>query len=361
MKIKRITIWLILFAFLSGAYLAVQHITLRYPLTGQGIVHAGYEWTLGKTIDGNLINSLRDNFNNSVTNYRVNEFQRGDVAEFKLREEILSKDFISSGDTVGFLHSGNEISRLLEMEGELESQQKLLDFYASGEKPEEIQVAYDRMVLARQQLENQEKIFNRNKALVERGHISEEEYELSQTEYQISYQNYLIAKSEHESLQSGAKPEQIEFIRANIRALEQNIEHLESLIDEFTIISPISGKIVRKQGNIPEFEVILRIADTSRMVAIVPMELYNIPYLEKGQSIHVVSPVDGTEVPATISGFDTSAHNINQKQYIFVSVIIDSEDAPGILPDMLIEAHLRSEPLNLIEYARRFMNEVYNN
>ena len=95
MKIKRITNWLILFALLSGAYLAIQHITLRYPLSGQGIIYPGYEWTLGKTIEGNLINSLRDNFNNSVTHYRVNEFQRGDIAEFKLQEKILSMDYVS--------------------------------------------------------------------------------------------------------------------------------------------------------------------------------------------------------------------------------------------------------------------------
>lgn len=361
MKIKRITFWLILFIILPGAYLAFNYITIRYPLTGQGIVYAGYEWTLGKTIDGNLINSLRDNFNNSVTHYRVNEFQRGDIAEFKLQEEILSKDYISRGDTVGFLHSGNEVSRLLEMEGELLSQQKLLDFYASGEKPEEIQAAYDRMILARQQLENQDKIFNRNKTLFERGHISEEEFELSQTDYQISYQSYLIAKSEHEAIQSGAKPEQLELIRANIRSLEQNIGHLKSLIDEFNIISPINGKIIRKQGNIPEFEVILKIADTSTLVTIIPMELYNIPHLEKGQTVYVLSPIDGIEVPAKIEGFDNSAHNINQRQYIFVSVIIDSDDAMGIMPDMLVEVRLRSEPVNLIEYARRFMNEVYNN
>lgn len=361
MKIKRITFWLILFIILSGAYLAIQYITIRYPLTGQGIVYAGYEWTLGKTIDGNLINSLRDNFNNSVTQYRVNEFQRGDIAEFKLQGEILSKDFISSGDTVGFIHSGNDVSRLLELEGELLSQQKLLDFYASGEKPEEIQAAYDRMILARQQFENQEKIFNRNKALFERGHISEEEFELSQTDYQISYQNYLIAKSEHESLQSGAKPEQLELIRANIRSLEQNIGHLKSLIDEFNIISPISGKIIRKQGNTPEFEVILRIADTSSLVVIIPMELYNIPYLEQGQTVHVISPINGTKIPATIKSFDNSTHNINQSQYVFVSVIIDSDDALGIMPDMRVEVSLRSDPVNLIEYARRFMNEVYNN
>ena len=361
MKIKRITFWLILFIILSGAFLAVQYITLRYPLTGQGIVYAGYEWTLGKTIDGNLINSLRDNLNNSVTKYRVNEFQRGDIAEFKLQEEILSKDFISSGDTVGFLHSGIEVSRLLEMEGGLLSQQKLLEFYSSGEKPEEIQAAYERMILARQQYENQEKIFNRNKALFEKGHISEEEFELSQTDYQISYQNYLIAKSEHEALQSGAKPEQLELIRANIRSLEQNIEHLKSLIDEFNIISPINGKIIRKQGNIPEFEVILKVADISRMLAIIPMELYNIPYLEKGQTVHVISPLDGNEVPAKIEGFDNSTHNINQRQYIFVNIIIESNDAMGIMPDMLVEVSLKSEPVNLIEYAKRFMNEVYNN
>ncbi len=361
MKIKQLAKWLIPFALVLTAYLAINHITLRYTISGQGIIYPGYEWILGKTVDGNLINSLKDNFNNSVSNYRVTEFQRGDIAEFRLRNEIFDLDYLSNGDTVGFIHSGNEVSRLLEMEGELQSQLKLLDFYASGEKPEEIQVAYDRMLLAKQHSDNQERIFNRNKVLFERGHISVEEFELSETEFQISYQNYLIAKSEYEALQTGAKPEQLEFIRANIRSLEQNIEHLQSLIEEFTITSPISGKILRKQGNNPEFETILRIADISSLVAIAPIELYNLPYIEKGETIHVISPIERIKVPATIINLDNSVHTINQKQYIFVSIMIEGSENTGLLPDMRIEARFRSEPVNLFEYARRFMNEVYNN
>jgi hypothetical protein len=360
-KIKQIAVWLLPLILLSTIYLAYQYLTFSYTITAQGIVFPYREWTLAKTADGNLINSLKNNYNNTITNYTVTEFQRGDMAEFGIREEIFRKAYIEKDDTIGLISSNTEVRRLLELEGELNSQHMLLAFYASGEKPEEVQVAYDKMILARQQYETQDKINQRNKILFERGHIPAEEYEISENEFLISYQNYLIARSQHESLLSGAKSEQLDYIRANISSLEQNIAHLKGLIDAFTITSPISGKIIRKQGMNSEFDAILRVADTTRFVVIIPVELYNIPYIEPGQMIDIISPMNGQPIPATVVNFDSSVQTINQRQHIFVSALINAQDAIGIFPDMRVDARIPSGPINLNDYVRRFLNEIYNN
>jgi hypothetical protein len=360
-KIKQIAVWLLPLILLSTIYLAYQYLTFSYTITAQGIVYPYREWTLAKTADGNLINSLKNNYNNTITNYTVTEFQRGDMAEFSIREEIFRKAYIEKDDTIGLISSNTEVRRLLELEGELNSQHMLLAFYASGEKPEEVQVAYDKMILARQQYETQDKINQRNKILFERGHIPAEEYEISENEFLISYQNYLIARSQHEALLSGAKSEQLDYIRANISSLEQNIAHLKGLIDAFTITSPISGKIIRKQGMNSEFDAILRVADTTRFVVIIPVELYNIPYIEPGQMIDIISPMNGQPIPATVVNFDSSVQTINQRQHIFVSALVNAQDAIGIFPDMRVDARIPSGPINLNDYVRRFLNEIYNN
>jgi len=360
-KIKQIAVWLLPLILLSIIYLAYQYLTFSYTITTQGIVYPYREWTLAKTPDGNLINSLKNNYNNTITNYTVTEFQRGDMAEFSIREEIFRKAYIEKDDTIGLISSNTEVRRLLELEGELNSQQMLLAFYASGEKPEEVQVAYDKMILARQQYETQDKINQRNKILFERGHIPAEEYEISENEFLISYQNYLISRSQHEALLSGAKSEQLDYIRANINSLEQNIAHLKGLIDAFTITSPIGGKITRKQGINSEFDAILRVADTTRFVVIIPVELYNIPYIEPGQLIDIISPMSGQPIPATVFNFDSSVQTLNQRQHIFVSALVNAQDAAGIFPDMRVDARIPSGPINLNDYVRRFMNEIYNN
>lgn len=361
MKIKQIAVWILPLLFISIIYLASQYLTFSYSISTQGIVYPYREWTLAKTPDGNLINSLRNNFNNTITNYTVTEFQRGDMAEFSIRNKIFQRAFIEKDDTIGLINSNREFRRLVELEGELQSQQMLLAFYASGEKPEEVQVAFDKMILARQQYETQEKINQRNKILFERGHIPEEEYEISENTFLISYQNYLIAKSQHEALLSGAKSEQLDYIRATINSLEQNIAHIKGLIDSFTIISPISGKITRKQGMNSEFDAILRVADTTRFVVIIPVELYNIPYIEPGQLIDVVSPMNGRPITATVFNFDSSVQSLNQRQHIFVSATVDAQDATGLFPDMRVDVRIPSGPINLSDYVRRFMNEIYNN
>jgi len=360
-KIKQIVVWLLPLIFFSIIYLAYRHLTFSYSITAQGIIYPYQEWKLAKTSDGNLINSLKNNFNNTITNYTVTEFQRGDMAEFSIKNEIFHKAYIEKDDTIGHISSNREVRRILELEGELNSQQMLLTFYASGEKPEEVQVAYDKMILARQQYETQDKINQRNKILFDRGHIPEEEYEISENNFIISYQNYLIARSQHEALLSGAKSEQLDYIKANISSLEQNIAHLKGLIDAFTITSPISGKIIRKQGMNSEFDAILRVADTTRFVVVIPVELYNIPYIEPGQMIGIISPVNGEHIPASVVNFDSNVQTLDQRQHIFLSALINAQDASGLFPDMRVDVRIPSGPINLNDYFRRFMNEIYNN
>jgi len=346
---------------ISVVYLAFQNLTLTYTISGQGVIYPYREWVLAKNTDGNLINILRNNHTNSIVRYSVTEFQRGDLAQFEVHERVFDHPWVHERDTVGWIYSSKEVLKLIELEGELEAQNKLLALYASGEKPEEVQAAFQRMVLARQQYETQKRITERNRTLFELGHIAAEEYEISENEYHNRYQNYLIAQSQHEAMLSGAKQEQLDYIRANISSLEQNINHLRNVIESFTITSPISGKILRKQGNNPDYDAILRVVDTTRFVVLIPVELYNMQFLETGQAIEVISAFNGSSSQAVIFNFDNSVQTLNQRQHIFVSAEINSDQSEGIYTDMLVDVRMSSEPISLFQYIRRFMNEIYNN
>lgn len=360
MKLKQLGIWLALFSIIGAAYLALDYVKLPYVISTKGIVYPGQEWVLARTSDGNLINSLKDNLHNSVSNYSVTEFQRGDLADFMLLPGVFEQGYVSKGDTVAVIHSQTERGRMIELLGELQRQQKLLSLYQSGEKPQEVQMAYDQMVLAEKEYEMQKKITQRNQAMFDRNHIAQEEYELSVNDYEIARQNLLISQSRYEAITTGAKAEQIEYVQANINAIKSQMEHLQQLMESFTLVSPISGKIVRKQGVDNGFDVILRVADTSHYVLMLPVNVYQLPYLYKGQHVEFLPSTGARALKATITGFDNTAQMLDGRQKIFVIARIDNQDTM-LLSNMLVDANILSKPLTAREYLARLFNEVYNN
>lgn len=361
MKFKQFGLWLLVGASILALYLISGYMTFTYTISAQGIIYPQQEWELAHTADGNLIQSLKNHYDNTTSSYSVTEFQRGDLASFTLLEDIFLREHIAQGDTIARLHSLTEMGRLVELEGELERQHRLLAFYASGEKPQQVQVAREIMQRAQTGYETQKAINQRNRELFERRHIAREEFEISENNYLIAYQNLAIARSEYEAITSGAKPEQLDLIKAAIHTLEAQIEHLQQLMASFTIYSPISGTLLRKQELLSSSNAILRVADVSAYIILIPIEIYQLEFLKKGQEVEIVLPHMGHNTTAIIYDFDNSVQMLNQRQHIFVRALVEPESASGLFPFMRVDANIKSDAVSLMEYIRRFSNEVYNN
>jgi hypothetical protein len=357
---KPITIWFLILTIGILAYLLSNHIIINHNITSKGIIYPSQEWTLARNSDGNLMMSLKNNINNSISHYSVTEFQRGDLAEFFIKEQIFSREYINIGDTIGFILSNSEKRKLVEYYGELEVQKELLNFYSSGEKPQNVQAAYERKILAMQEYETQKRIMERNTLLHEKQYIADEEYELSFSQYQIKLQNYNIAKIEHEAVMTGSKPEQLNYVMARITAIEEQINHLENLLSSFTITSPIAGKLVRQQGNIADYDIIARVADTTKYMLITPLDLHHLEYLSNGNKIKISHPSLRRTVSTEINSFDNSIQTLNQRQKIFVNAILNS-DLTHIYPNMQVDVKINCGPVTAREYIARYFIEVYNN
>ncbi len=357
---RQLVSWLLLPLVIVLLYFISIHVQLSHSIAGKGIIYPNKEWILARNSDGNLLISLKDNVTNSISHYTVTEFQRGDHSEFTLNEKIFDGNHALKGDTIGFIYSNIEKSRLIEYEGELKVQQKLLQYYSTGEKPEEVQAAYERMQLALQEYETQKKITERNHSLYDRNYIADEEYEVSLNQYQVKLQNYNIARSEYQAITTGSKPEQLSYIMARIDALKAQKEHLEQLLNSFTITTPISGKIIRQQGRLTDYDIIVKIADTTEFMLIIPVDIHQLAYVSAEQVIDLKHPSIKKPITARVSGFDNSIQMLHQRQKIFVNARIDA-DKSGIYPNMQVDISINTGKVNLKEYITRFFNEVYNN
>jgi hypothetical protein len=341
-----------------------RSVDLTYSIDTRGIVYPAQEWVLMRTLDGNLINSIKDKRNNSISNYSVTEFQRGDMASFRIFPEIYSKETIQKGDTIGIISSQYEQGRYLQLQGELNLQKKLLQVYATGEKQDQIKIANQRIDLARQEYETQQRITERNRVLFEKSYIPEEEYELSVNDLNIKKQNYLIAESEFVALSSGAKQEQLDYVMANITALEHQLSHLESIMQGFVITSPVSGRVSKQQGPWIEtnHETILSVADMEKSLLIIPIDVYNTPYIMPGQQIIFSSPISKKSFEAIIIDIDNASQMIWGRQKVFITAMVSPEaDFSQLYPNMQVDVSIPSKNISVREYFSRLVNEVYNN
>jgi prefoldin subunit 5 len=363
-KANRLYFWLPVLLLFIPLALTYNSINLTYTISSKGILYPAHEWILYRTADGNLINSLKDNSTNSILQYSVTEFQRGDLGSFKILPEVFTRGTVDKGDTIAYLGSFNERIRYVELQGELNMQKRLLSVYSTGEKPDDIRIATERINLARQEYETQKRITERNSILFEKAFIPEEEYEISLNELNIKRQNYIIAESEYSALTSGAKQEQLDYIKATIESLENQIEQIREFMNEFTITSPINGLISKKQGRDIDaiYETVFRVTDSERYILIVPVDVYNLPFIDIGHKIYFSSALDNKVIESVIINIDNSVQMLNGRQNIYITALLEPGEAVySLYPNMLVDVTIPSDKITIRQYLARLVNEVYNN
>lgn len=332
-----------------------------YNIHTKGIVYPNFEWKITKSDDGSIKSELTDYSINAVTQYSVLEFQRGDHAEFFINPEIYHYKHIQRGDTIGHIRSKELYRQMIELQGELNSQKKLLSVYATGAKQEEIDAAFERFILAEQEYLTQKNITERNRILHDDNYISDEEFELSLNQYKTKLNKLNIAKHEYKSVKTGAKPEQLAYIQTNIEALKSQISHIESIINSYSILSPISGKLIRKHEMIDDSP-ILRIADLSKHIIVFPVETNLIEYIEPGQKVEITTEAGQKIATGVIISTDNEVQMLNRRQNLFVTAYTDSVfNEAIILPKMVVEVKVDCKNIRLTEYLERMFNSVYQN
>lgn len=307
-----------------------------------------------------LVSVYKDHLRNSITDFSVTEFQRGELAGFRVNDKILSQEFINAGDTIGIINSSDEERRYVELLAELQVQKSLLKVHSTGEKPETVQMAYEEMIKAERELETQQKMTDRNEILFNDSVIAAEEYELSQNELLIKQQNRNIARSNFEAVSTGAKEEQLNFLMASINALELQLGQVENRLQSFHILSPVDGKISGRRAIQPGEEIMISISDNSKRLVILPVEIHQLPYIEAGQQVVLKTGILGVSLTANIISVDNVVQMVDQRQNVFITALLN-EDGPDIIPGMIVDASIRCGMVSVADYFKRLFRIVYAN
>lgn len=243
------------------------------------IIYPTEEWELVRTIDGNLVSVHKNHVKNYVNNYSVTEFQRGDAVRFVLNQKIFEQDFISIGDTIGYIYSNEEQRRLIQLRGQLGVFYSELEFHTTGQKPEDVKFAERKLALAIQELETQKKLMERSYALIEDNVISKEQYDIDLNELQVKELSVELAQAHMESVDTGEKPEMEKLIRSKIEALSNELDQIQNRLDLLTVISPINGRISIDHGSMMmstlalNTQTIVKIVSDAKPIGIMPIRL----------------------------------------------------------------------------------------
>lgn len=338
-------------------------IQIPYYVSGRGVIMPVEEWSLMGRPGGSLVHIYENHLKGVVSEYGVSEVQRGDIARYTFNEGLLRQGEVQKGDTLAWLYTSDVQLKIIELEGELSYQQSLLAVYLTGEKPEEIRVAENRIELARQELETQQALTGRMIRLFEEGVIARQEYELSVNDLKVREHDLEIAEAVYNTLTSGRKSEDINAVRSRVNALDQQIIQLKKHINAFHLVAPIGGTIIRERNPVMEnsSDVILRIADFSSFVVLLPVDHTEETYLTPGQKVRINTGGGQEELIGELVTIDQTVRLINNRPKIFLTILINGTPHANLYRNMMVQARVESDLLGVWPYLARVSKTIYHN
>jgi hypothetical protein len=344
-------------AFISTAVillvviLFVLPIKLPYSFSAIGRLNVAEEWIILKGRDGQLITMLKDLRTGLSKSYSVTEFERGDNAQFTFNPNIKVGMTISKSDIIGSISSNELEIRLTSLRGKLLVTEAFLKQNLSGEKESLIREAEENLVYLKKKAEVEKKIYLRQEKLFEKNLISEEEYEVYKNTIELNEIEVAIAETQLHSISSGEKSEQINFIKAQIKALKNEITMLEKKVDNFIFTSPINGFV----KDLPVGDTLLVIADTSQYVLTVqvPLEKYN--YLTTIPGAHVTIPLQNKTAIATMGSINNSVQYLSSRPVVIATAVVN-ESSSNFIPGLIVKCDIECGEIEITEHIKRIFN-----
>lgn len=362
MKIKKKYLYIILPAVLIAAALPVK---VPHKVYSTGRIFPKREWILGRTSDGRITSTIRDNQLGVISSYGGKEFKQGDVFDFDMDPQLARKRYVHQGERVGGVES-SELKRMLaELEGQLKVENATLNVYSTGEKVQIVQEAQTSSVLAKEQLEIKKKLLARKKKLYEDSLIAPQDYDLALNEYETARISYELARARFNTVSTGEKPEQLRLSRQRIVSLQSQILTLKERLKSLEIRAPFSGLLLYKkavpsltQTNTPYVDILADVADTSEYIVVTPVQLKDARYLQEGQVIMVRPFNSDREIQAEVSNIDNVIQIVNGKQAMFVTGVVRNRES-DLLPGIVAQTAVITGEVTVYEYLGRFFEGLF--
>lgn len=345
---KKYTVLLILFlaALIAASFLPIE---IPYTIKSKALILPVKEWELSRLADGSLSSIIRNQQTGAIESYGITEFRRGDVVRFEINSDIYLTGRVSKGDTIGLLYSNDEQMRLAELKGDVEVLNAEIAFYLTGEKSEFVRSVEKEVSMATEALARAETIYNRSRRMMKDTLIPIEEFEIDRHEYELRKLELEHARAKLEVVSTGEKPERIDHVRAQRDALKNQIQQLESRMEELTLLAPIDG-MVSLDRNYLSRDMLVKVIDTSSYVGVAPVLLRDKPYILNGSEVRIRAGSSGGDIVGTVQDFNNVSEVLNGETVVFFTFQFEPS-GKDIHSGNMVEVEVRGAPLNPQQYA----------
>lgn len=285
---------------------------------------------------------------NVLSHLKSYKFERGDISEVNFDENLSAGDFVRKKDTLAYIHSyfiNNEIAKLENLK---RVEENAMEVYNTGEKQELIDQAEQQYDYALSEKDLASKKFQRHKKLYNDSVISEAEYEMYESAFKLSEINAEIAFNEIQTLKTGVKKEEIDYIQQKIDSYSREIEILESLKQQYYLVSPINGLV--SYNNI--LDGIMTISDTSKYILKIPVKVRNIQYINQLTAIKFSVPGYDDEKDASYISLDENVNILPNQQMVIAKAVIGGGNLK-LYPGLAVQCVVICDEITLFQYFKR--------
>ncbi|MEW4488147.1 efflux RND transporter periplasmic adaptor subunit [Thalassoglobus sp. JC818] len=246
-------------------------------------------------------------------------------------------DTVRKGDVIAVIDPRDFQVALASAQGNLERARANLSAMETGARPEEIEQL--KSAVAEAEATHQQAVleFDREKRLMERQATTQQDYEIAEARAARTEAQLATAKESLNIGMKGARPEDLEAKRSEIRALEAAVSAAQNQLDDSVLHSPFGGEIaatyVENFQTVQTEQPIVRLLDLSRIEITIQIPESVIPLvpLVKQVSCHFDAFAD-REFVGHVTKIGSEA---SQTTRTFpVTVEIDQPEDVRILPGM---------------------------
>ncbi len=172
----------------------------------------------------------------------------GRIIEMRVKEG----DILHKGDVIAVLQSDDIKARVEQARAGLDAAEAQLRMGLKGAREEEKQMAERQFNIARDNMEIVQRTYERILKVYEDGGISTQEKEVAEFRWRVSKEQYEQAKSYLDMVNKGARPEQIDQLKAQVKAMEEKVKEARSYEDETILKAPLDGELKEINGEAGE-------------------------------------------------------------------------------------------------------------
>lgn len=340
-------------AILIGVFLPVR---IPCTITTPCRLLPNREWLLIRDMAGGTISSfLVDHRSTASDRHATAEPLRGDTFTLSMNTAFAPGDRVAAGDTIAVIDSFEAERELFALRREREVQQALLQVAETGEKQALIDAARQRLAHARELLDEQKRITARLDELQAAGFAPYQEYEIARSTEELYRIGIMIAEAEVQSLTTGAKPEEVDLIRATIESYDHEIGAIEAKLDAYTITAPLTGLLLQT----PAPDTLAWIADTSSFIAFIPLRLGIESQVSTGQEVRLTLPGSGSELTGSIEFIGNAALNAMSEQVVIATARFIPD---GVSPRIgsVVECEIICPPIIIRSYLSRIIRNLFS-